>query len=291
MPEPRAAEDPLITPERCVQTAYSFAGCAATYPVEARTCLRHRCEHGGDRRSIRDTICLHHGETLIDGIGGPVERAAGLAIIERLCRGDDPVSCARLAELVVDFDRERAVALFHRGCDDEERAPVGQCELLRRRLGIAADRPERFLHDDAEATHAALAILNIVIDLPVGHDAALEPGTTPPILHVNRIGDESGSSIAISEDALELHAALPTVAAWQRRTGHHVVRSETWADGYLVEYRAPADEDARQLAGGVQVLLRSGSRRFVCGTSSRVYPIDRAWLRAVARSCRSLRTR
>jgi hypothetical protein len=147
LPPSRAhPQDPNITPDRCVHTSYSYAGCTDVYPREARECLRRSCASLRPSPALHNIYCYREAEMMLDGTGGAKQEAEGLQRLEALCADEYPTPCAILAEHVLDRDRERGLRLFHRGCDNYDKSPAWTCEELRRKLGIPPPHPEVWVH-------------------------------------------------------------------------------------------------------------------------------------------------
>ena len=143
-PLPTAKEHPSnrdVTPKRCVQTSYSFAGCTDDYPREARECLHNSCEFGDTlSASSRNTVCTREAEMMIDGIGGPKRATEGLAQLEKSCRDELVIACVDMGLRVADSDAKRAMAYYHRACEvpAKDHRP-GTCLDLRRKLKLPAE--------------------------------------------------------------------------------------------------------------------------------------------------------
>lgn len=162
--------DSALTVDRCVRTAWSYYGCEASFPVQGRTWIAWACRTagqrpGGDLGAVSDsdelggaglddelgqlrgeapaarpadeqdryraTVCARWADYRIRGVGGAVEREAGLAALQEICDGGDRVACAHLAEILQYTDMDRARALTARACDDPERSPMVLCDDLR----------------------------------------------------------------------------------------------------------------------------------------------------------------
>ncbi len=129
-----AATDPNVTIDRCEQTGWSYHACDTMFPVQGRAYVAWACRHGEPR--FRSILCNRWGEYLRFGVGGPVERAQGLQLMQEQCDADDRVACASLAEALAFEDLPRARAARARGCDeDPSNAPVGLCRTLSELLG------------------------------------------------------------------------------------------------------------------------------------------------------------
>ncbi|HJL15391.1 MAG TPA: hypothetical protein RMH99_07045 [Sandaracinaceae bacterium LLY-WYZ-13_1] len=155
--------DARLTLERCVVTAWSYHGCETAFPEQGRRWLAEQCttpsaayppgdprdrgELGGpsgysaalagpmspqERSAFRQTVCGRSATYRLRGIGGPVERAEGLAQLRRVCDEGAKAVCSDLAmEHLWAGELDRARALFGRACDDpEESSPIGTCQTL-----------------------------------------------------------------------------------------------------------------------------------------------------------------
>lgn len=129
------SHDPAVEIPRCELTSWSYTGCAATYPTQGRQFVEWECRTTPSP-TIRAIVCGRWAEYRIRGIGGPVERAAGIAMLDQLCNDGDRVQCAVLAQAVIFDDFARARAATERGCSSPTESPVGLCETLR---GITSD--------------------------------------------------------------------------------------------------------------------------------------------------------
>jgi hypothetical protein len=136
--------DPHVTPQRCVKTMYSYAGCTEDYPREARACLHDTC-HAGDTfdASIRNTLCTHEADLMLDGIGGPRLEKDGLAQLDKNCTSELVIACAHLGLRLASPDPKRATIYYHRACDDTAKAPGGNCHELRVKLKLAEPAPKK----------------------------------------------------------------------------------------------------------------------------------------------------
>jgi hypothetical protein len=161
--------DHLLDVDRCVKTAWSYHGCDQAYPVQGRKWIAFECEHRAsppkdigsalsndqldsptldrelaqvkgkpaapksDADRYRATVCTRYAEYQIRGVGGPVEREAGMQTMAKICDGGDRTACASLARLLAfDGDTEAARPLFQTGCEEDPgNSPAGLCADLR----------------------------------------------------------------------------------------------------------------------------------------------------------------
>lgn len=171
-PEPTGHHngDHLLDIDRCVKTAWSYHGCDQAFPVQGRKWIAYECEHRSsppkdissalsndqidkpslerelapvkgrpaaapksDAERYSATVCTRYAEYQIRGVGGPVDRAAGMATMGKICEGGDRTACASLARLLAfDGDTKAARPLFETGCEEDPRnSPAGLCADLR----------------------------------------------------------------------------------------------------------------------------------------------------------------
>jgi len=170
-PEPTGPHngDSSLTLDRCVRTAWSYHGCDSAFPVQGRLWITRECEGAGtppadissaldgtqlDGRSLdrelaqvrgervepqtdadryRAVVCARLAEYQMRGVGGPVDREAGLSTLRGLCDQRDRLACAKLAEaLVFDGDADGARPAFRVGCEEDPRnSPAMLCANLR----------------------------------------------------------------------------------------------------------------------------------------------------------------
>lgn len=138
LPAPAAhPDDAHVTPDRCVKTMYSYTGCTETFPREARACLHASCRADGLDASVRNTLCTHEADLMLDGVGGAKLEKDGLAQLEKNCTGELVIACAHLGLRLAASDPKRATSYYHRACDDAAKAPSGNCRELRNKLKLA----------------------------------------------------------------------------------------------------------------------------------------------------------
>ncbi len=85
-------KDRSVTIDRCVKTSWSFSGCTAVFPQQARASLAASC--ADPKTEYRNVLCEHFARLQLRGVGGPVDRKAALATLSALCAQKDRVACA-----------------------------------------------------------------------------------------------------------------------------------------------------------------------------------------------------
>jgi hypothetical protein len=125
--------DASLTLDRCIMTAWSYHGCEQAFPTQGRQWIAQACADAADDFE-RAIVCSRWAEYRIRGVGGPVERDAGIAAMTTLCQEEGRghhVVCGTLAELMMWRDLEGARPFIERGCSSPDDSPVGTCEQLR----------------------------------------------------------------------------------------------------------------------------------------------------------------